>query len=100
VKSKATETRPAELPTPRVRAHGTGASRAHVTGLKPSEGMTRLLATLVTRADPGHLPTIAKQRLLDLATTHACSPILFEVRPPTGEPDAGDPPVRFGGRGS
>src|SRR5436190_6274054 len=22
-----------------------------------------------------------------------------EVRPPTGEPDAGDPPVRFGGRG-
>jgi len=38
-----------------------------------------------------------------------CSPIrslrtgftvLFEVRPPTGEPDAGNPPVRFGGRGS
>ena len=25
--------------------------------------------------------------------------ILLEVRPPTGEPDAGDPPVRFGGRG-
>ena len=25
--------------------------------------------------------------------------ILCEVRPPTGEPDAGDPPVRFGGRG-
>jgi hypothetical protein len=21
------------------------------------------------------------------------------MRPPTGEPDAGDPPVRFGGRG-
>src|SRR5208337_625375 len=29
---------------------------------------------------------------------HASS-ILFEVKPPTGEPDAGDPPVRFGGRG-
>jgi hypothetical protein len=27
------------------------------------------------------------------------SSILFEVRPPTGEPYAGDPPVRFGGRG-
>ncbi|MGA2959928.1 MAG: hypothetical protein ABSF48_29955, partial [Thermodesulfobacteriota bacterium] len=27
------------------------------------------------------------------------SSILFEVKPPTGEPDAGDPPVRFGGRG-
>jgi len=26
--------------------------------------------------------------------------ILSEVRPPTGEPDAEDPPVRFGGRGS
>jgi hypothetical protein len=25
--------------------------------------------------------------------------ILSEVKPPTGEPDAGDPPVRFGGRG-
>ncbi|MGD0128066.1 MAG: tetratricopeptide repeat protein, partial [Terriglobia bacterium] len=27
------------------------------------------------------------------------SSFLFEVKPPTGEPDAGDPPVRFGGRG-
>ena len=26
-------------------------------------------------------------------------PVLSKVRPPTGEPDAGDPPVRFGGRG-
>src|SRR2546428_7779869 len=25
--------------------------------------------------------------------------ILSEVKPPTGEPDAGKPPVRFGGRG-
>jgi len=25
--------------------------------------------------------------------------ILIEVKPPTGEPYAGDPPVRFGGRG-
>jgi hypothetical protein len=25
--------------------------------------------------------------------------ILFEVTPPTGKPDAGNPPVRFGGRG-
>src|SRR5947208_2509884 len=28
------------------------------------------------------------------------SSILLEVKPPTGEPYAGDPPVRFGGRGS
>src|SRR5262249_18752916 len=26
--------------------------------------------------------------------------ILLEVKPLTGEPDAGDPPVRFGGRGA
>src|SRR5271167_2639310 len=42
-----------------------------------------------------------------LAETDTASPrrprsdrsILLEARPPTGEPDAGDPPVRFGGRG-
>src|SRR2546426_821884 len=28
------------------------------------------------------------------------SSILLEVKPPTGEPYAGNPPVRFGGRGS
>ena len=28
------------------------------------------------------------------------SSLLLEVRPPTGEPDAGNPPVRFGGRWS
>ena len=27
------------------------------------------------------------------------SSLLAEVKPPTGEPDAGNPPVRFGGRG-
>src|SRR5271165_135113 len=27
------------------------------------------------------------------------SSLLLQVKPPTGEPDAGDPPVRFGGRG-
>jgi len=26
-------------------------------------------------------------------------PVPLRVKPPTGEPDAGDPPVRFGGRG-
>ena len=28
------------------------------------------------------------------------SSLLSEVRPPTGEPDAGNRPVRFGGRGA
>ena len=35
---------------------------------------------------PGHGPSIL-------------TPVLEEVKPPTGEPDAGDPLVRFGGRG-
>jgi hypothetical protein len=77
VKSKATEQDLVELPAPRVRATGTGARRAHVTWLTPSEGTTRLLATLDTRADPGSIPSSLKQRLGDWATTHACSPILF-----------------------
>jgi hypothetical protein len=96
-KFKATEPLLAELPK---RATGARTSRAHVTGLTPSEGTTRLLAALLTRDDPGQLPLVVEQRLLDLATTHACSPILTEVKPPTGEPCAGDPLARFGGRRS
>ena len=72
VKLKAAETTPAGLPVPRVRAHGTGASLAHVTWLTPSEGATRLSVTLETRGGSGSVSPGAKQRLLDLATTHAC----------------------------
>jgi hypothetical protein len=71
VKFKATEELPDGLPVPRVRAHDAGSTHAHVTWLEPSEGTTRLLATLTTRDDPGRDPSIAEQRLLDLATTHA-----------------------------
>jgi len=34
------------------------------------------------------------------ALSEFASILLFEVTPPTGEPEAGDPHVRFGGRGS
>ena len=36
----------------------------------------------------------------NLSSTTRGRSILFQVTPPTGEPDAGNPPVRFGGRGS
>ena len=43
----------------------------------------------------------AEHGLFSLQRRPCCgSSILLEVRPPTGEPDAGDPPVRFGGRGT
>ena len=43
----------------------------------------------------------AELGLFSLATAHApARSVLSEVKPPTGEPDAGDPPVRFGGRGN
>jgi len=48
-----------------------------------------------------HLPALPSLQAVLLS----CCPcrglsILSEVTPPTGEQDAGDPPVRFGGRGS
>jgi hypothetical protein len=72
VKFKATEEPPDRLPVPRVRAHRAGETHAHVTRLEPSEGTTRLLATLVMRDDPGSNSLTIKQRHLDLAMTHAC----------------------------
>ena len=39
---------------------------------EPRPWPKRLLTALITRGDPGIAPLIAKQRLLDLAITHAC----------------------------
>ena len=41
----------------------------------------------------------AGQRGFSLETPIASPSIPYGVKLPTGEPDAGDPPVRFGGRG-
>src|SRR6516162_3059597 len=84
------------------RASRTGATHAHVTWLKPLEGTARLLTTLVVRdnvdiRDPSDF-LVAELGLQGLNTAHVFgSSILFEVKPPTGEPDAGNPLVRFGG---
>src|SRR6516165_10983626 len=75
-----------------------------------------------TRAPPQHLAeaqpetrpgqestgpsTLAECLLCSAGAVFTCdglrarASILNEVKPPTGEPDAGKPPVRFGGRGS
>ena len=42
----------------------------------------------------------AKQGLFSLSAAHAMARQSLAGEPPTGEPYAGDPPVRFGGRGS
>jgi hypothetical protein len=70
---------------------------ARLTGLIPKMALLVMLTT----------PAGVQGSVATLAETDTASPrrprldrsILFEVRPPTGEPDAGDPPVRFGGRG-
>ena len=96
---KATENPPVVMPA---RASRTGATHAHVTWLKPLEGTARLLTTLVVRdnvdiRDPSDF-LVAELGLQGLNTAHVFgSSILFEVKPPTGEPDAGNPLVRFGG---
>ena len=98
---KATENPPVVMPA---RASRTGATHAHVTWLKPLEGTARLLTTLVVRdnvdiRDPSDF-LVAELGLQGLNTAHVFgSSILFEVKPPTGEPGAGDPPARFDERG-
>ncbi len=49
--------------------------------------------------------SLAKQILSETWAFQSCgdpsniAPVLIEVKPPIGEPDAGNPQVRFGGRG-
>ena len=67
-----------------------------------------LRSRIASRQRSGHVDAIirwpnayfAEQGLFSLVTAHAPGrSILSEVKPSTGEPDAGNPPVRFGGRG-
>jgi hypothetical protein len=71
VKSKATEDPSVRLPVA-IRAQSAEETHAHVTWIEPLEGTTRLLTALFTRDGPGITPLTARQRLMDLAMTHAC----------------------------
>jgi len=79
-----------------LRAVPPGTLVASVTGLKPAIDLLNMLATplgckaiLVALAGP--------VRSLCVVPVQSVNPLRGE--PPTGKPDAGDPPVRFGGRG-
>ncbi len=79
-------------------------------GAEPRVWTARLLAALDKRGQRRHGNRPEHQCRLAAAGAEpglfACKapmtrpPVLSQVRPPTGEPDAGDPHVRFGGRGS
>ena len=101
----ATDDKPVTVPA---RANPTGKNSDPVLKIEPLEGTKRLLTALEPRDKDGvstrllpqnGLPAIfAEQGLSRLERAHALVPsILFEVRPPTGEPGAGNPPARFGG---
>ena len=51
------------------------------------------------RSQPGAIDLAGTESLTDLLGDEAKSRSLSTENPPTGKPDAGDPPVRFGGRG-
>jgi hypothetical protein len=80
-----------------LRAEPAGTAVVTVTGFEPLLTFPGLLTTPFGVPGrcvcPGWVSAISPRRAdLDRST-------LSEVGPPTGEPDAGDPPVRFGGRG-
>ena len=95
--------REVETRCPRPRRKPSSARRANPTerpGPHDREGATAALAarllTALDRQGARSHALFAKQRFW-LGTDHDGPSILVEVRPPTGEPDAGNPPVRFGG---
>src|SRR5712691_283222 len=79
-------------------------------GAEPRVWTARLLAALDKRGQrrQGNRPehqcrlaaAVAEPGLFACKVPMTRPPVLSQVRPPTGEPDAGDPHVRFGGRGS
>ena len=51
-------------------------------------------------SSPGAIGLVKTERLTGAPGDEAKRRSLSTEHPPTGEPDAGDPPVRFGGRGA
>jgi hypothetical protein len=70
-------------------------------GLEPPESaLTLMRAGRTAGPDDTDADGATKREPLELAgDTHPLDRQSSKVRPPTGEPDAGDPHVRFGGRG-
>jgi hypothetical protein len=90
----ATDDKPVKVPA---RANRTGQNSDPVLKIEPLEGTKRLLTALEPRDKEG-VAFFAEHGLSRLERAHALVPsILLEVKPPTGEPCAGNPPARFGG---
>jgi len=75
-----------------------GTAVASVTGFDP---LLTFLGMLTTPSGvPGRCACSGWVRTISPRRSASDRSTLSEVRPPTGEPDAGDPPVRFGGGGA
>ena len=100
---------PTPVPVP-ARATQAGETPARWAWVEPSVWTPRMLTALDTGVKGGvwfSLIDKLAERLLRrpgvvlLTRSPAGVPSApYGVKPPTGEPDAGNPPVRFGGRGS
>jgi len=68
-------------------------------GAEPRVWTARMLAALETGVKDGKSAAFAGRGFSACEMPMSSSPVLSQVKPSTGEPDAGDPHVRFGGRG-
>ena len=91
-----TELTPASVPK---RARQAGATRGRWSWAAPTVWTERMLAALDAGVKRGQLPPSPPRGCSPSRSPCGGPSILFEVRPPTGEPCAGDPHARFGGRG-
>src|SRR4051794_9085371 len=94
--SQARETQPARVPE---RANQAGEIVVRWTEIEPWTGTARLVTALEPGVNGGaQIALVAEPGLSNWSPAPALvRQSSFEVRPPTGEPYAGDPPVRFGG---
>src|SRR5215470_1385449 len=80
-----------------LRADPPGTLAASGTGLKPAMDLLDMLTTAAGGARSWRWPWLGQ---CDLSASFWCRSVNpLRGEPPTGKPDAGNPPVRFGGRG-
>ena len=82
-----------------LRAEPAGTVLARPTGLIPKIGLLAML-TAPLGGVQGSVATLAESDTASPRRPGSDRSTLSQVTPPTGEPDAGNPPVRFGGRGN
>jgi len=83
-----------------LRANRAGDSQGQWAWEKPSVRANCMLTGLEAEVERGEAASLLSVGCSPTSQPTIRPSILLEVKPPTGEPDAGDPHVRFGGRGS